>query len=169
MPTGPAPESTTRQVVAAVFTLATLAGVYTGTEWIMAFPISAVVYNSVSSVMIPDRPVRSIFKWMTIIKVSNIPPFQEVSAGADVQVGVIGFTGLIMGGLWLYRLYFPRDGIEPKKTEAKPSPEVLLLMMMFSSTIPLAASGTLVCSYAIVFEYTNDRSAFHFGSTTPKL
>jgi len=136
VPTGPAPESTTRQVVAAVFTLATLAGVYTGTEWIMAFPISAVVYNSVSSVMIPDRPVRSIFKWMTIIK-----------------VGVIGFTGLIMGGLWLYRLYFPRDGIEPKKTEAKPSPEVLLLMMMFSSTIPLAASGTLI-GLSLRFDYT---------------
>ena len=59
-------------------------------------------------------------------------------------MAVIAFTGLVMGGSWLYRLYFPIDPTKPKSTDPKPSQEVLLLMMMFSSSMPLVVSGHLV-------------------------
>jgi hypothetical protein len=57
---------------------------------------------------------------------------------------VIAFTGLVMGGSWLYRLYSPIDPTKPKSTDPKPSQEVLSLMMMFSSSMPLVVSGHLV-------------------------
>jgi hypothetical protein len=57
---------------------------------------------------------------------------------------VIAFTGLVMGGSWVYRLYYPIDASKPKSADPKPSQEVLLLMMMFSSSMPLVVSGHLV-------------------------
>jgi hypothetical protein len=62
------------------------------------------------------------------------------------KAGVTAFTGLVMGGLWVYRLYFPVDVAKPKSQDPKPCQEVLLLMMMFSSSVPLVVSGYLVRS-----------------------
>ena len=70
---GPTPQTTPRRIVGGISTLATLAGVYTGTEWVMAFPIAALVYVTVSSTIISDRSVRSTLKWMLFIQVS-FPP-----------------------------------------------------------------------------------------------
>jgi len=68
---GPTPQTTPRRVVGGISTLATLAGVYTGTEWVMAFPIAALVYVTVSSTIISDRSVRSTLKWMLFIQVRS--------------------------------------------------------------------------------------------------
>jgi hypothetical protein len=68
---GPAPQTTPRRVVIGISTLATLAGVYTGTEWVIAFPVAALVYVAVSSTLIPDRSVRSTLKWMLFIQVGT--------------------------------------------------------------------------------------------------
>ena len=68
---GPTPQTTPRRAVGGISTLATLAGVYTGTEWVMAFPIAALVYVTVSSTIISDRSVRSTLKWMLFIQVSS--------------------------------------------------------------------------------------------------
>jgi len=73
-----------------------------------------------------------------------VPLSAQVVTRADDQSGVAVFTGLVMGGFSLYKLYFPSDDAPPKSPPAKPSPEVLLLMMMFSSTLPVAFCGYLV-------------------------
>jgi hypothetical protein len=83
---------------------------------------------------------------------------------------VIAFTGLVMGGSWVYRLYYPIDPTKPKSTDPKPSQEVLLLMMMFSSSMPLVVSGHLVrlsISHSFVID-AKCRSAYHSDSTTPE-
>ena len=75
-----------------------------------------------------------------------------------------------MGGSWVYRLYFPIDASEPKNSDPKPSQEVLLLMMMFSSSMPLVVSGHLVRPFQSLL-YKNDakvRSAYPCGLTTPE-
>jgi hypothetical protein len=89
---GPTPQTTPRRVVGGISTLATLAGVYTGTEWVIAFPVAALVYVTVSSTMIPDRSIRSTLKWMLFIQVSPRP-----TTGADQPGGSDCIYGLSDG------------------------------------------------------------------------
>jgi len=139
---GPTPKTTPRMVVAGIFTLATLTGAYTGTEWVVAFPVAALVYTTVSSTMVPNRSIRSTLKWMVAIQVS-LSTYTSLKLMG--QATVAAFTGLLMGGFWVYKLYFPTDATKPKSSDPQPSQEVLLLMMMFSATVPLVVSGYLVC------------------------
>ena len=69
----PAPFTTKRRIIIGFLTIATLGGVYTGNQWMIGFPVGALVYNYVSSTMVPDRPVRSSIKWMVIIQVRPRP------------------------------------------------------------------------------------------------
>ena len=72
------------------------------------------------------------------------------------QAAVTAFTGLLMGGFSVYKLYFPTDTTKPKSSDPQPSQEVLLLMMMFSATVPLVVSGYLVCCIHSLYNM-NDR------------
>ena len=70
----------------------------------------------------------------------------------------------------MYRLYFPTDPTKPKSVDAKPSQEVLLLMMMFSTSVPLVVSGYLVrhFNHLSIMTDTEFRSAYLCDSTTPE-
>jgi hypothetical protein len=76
-----------------------------------------------------------------------------------------------MGGSWLYRLYFPTDSSKPKSVDPKPSQEVLLLMMMFSTSVPLVVAGYLVRHFLFlsIMNGAESRSAYLSDSTTPEL
>jgi hypothetical protein len=86
------------------------------------------------------------------------------------KAGVTAFTGLVMGGLWVYRLYFPVDAAKPKTQDSKPCQEVLLLMMMFSSSVPLVVSGYLVrpILFLSIVSDTKPRLVYPFDSTIPE-
>jgi hypothetical protein len=69
------------------------------------------------------------------------------------QIGTVGIIGLCFGAFQVYRLYWPKEDTDlelPKEPKAQPSQQVLQLMMMMGSSIPLIVSGFFVRLFHII-------------------
>jgi uncharacterized membrane protein YwzB len=60
---------------------------------------------------------------------------------------------IAMGCVTLYKAFWPSEPKVDKETKAQMSPEVMMLMMMFASSLPLSISGYFVSLLSTIVKY----------------